>query len=120
MQMRNVDRFVPEGVRFRDGSVVPCDAVVLATGFANMQEGIRRMVGSKIADRVGTIWGFDENFTTRNMWRRTAQEGFWVTGGALTDSRFYSRFLAIEIKASLEGLLPQRSFAEMAETVVSA
>jgi cation diffusion facilitator CzcD-associated flavoprotein CzcO len=109
LQARNMDRFVADGLRMSDGSTVSCDLVVLATGFKNMQEGIRRLVGNGIADRIGPIWGFDEDYTMRNMWRQTAQEGFWVTGGALLDARLYSRFLAVEIKAALEGILPKKS-----------
>jgi len=45
----------------------------------------------------------------RNMWRQTAQDNFWVMGGALIDARLHSRFLALEIKASLTGILPDRS-----------
>jgi cation diffusion facilitator CzcD-associated flavoprotein CzcO len=109
IQARNADCFVAEGLRMKDGSTVPCDLVVLATGFKNMQEGIRRLVGDEIADRVGPVWGFDEDGQMRNMFRRTAQDGFWVMGGALIDARLNSRFLALEIKAALEGILPDRS-----------
>jgi cation diffusion facilitator CzcD-associated flavoprotein CzcO len=109
LQTRNMDRFVADGLRMSDGSTVKCELVVLATGFKNMQEGIRRLVGDRIADRVGPIWGFDEDYTMKNMWRQTAQDGFWVTGGALLDARLYSRFLAIEIRAALEGILPKKS-----------
>jgi len=109
IQARNADRFVADGLRMKDGSTVPCDLVVLATGFKNMQEGIRRLVGDEIADRVGPTWGFDEHGHMRNMYRRTAQDGFWVMGGALIEARLNSRFLALEIKAALEGLLPDRS-----------
>lgn len=109
IQACDADRFVADGLRMKDGSVLPCDLVVLATGFRNMQEGIRRLVGDEIADRVGPIWGFDEDDQMRNMWRRTAQEGFWVMGGALIDARLNSRFLAIQIKAELEGILPDRT-----------
>lgn len=107
-QAADVDRFVPDGVRFQDGEVLAADVVVLATGYANQQEGVRRLLGDDIADRVGPIWGFDENGTMRNMWQRTAQPGFWVMGGALMEARFHSRFLAVQIKAELEGLAPAR------------
>jgi cation diffusion facilitator CzcD-associated flavoprotein CzcO len=109
IQARDAAQFVEEGLRMQDGSVIPCDLVVLATGFRNMQEGIRRLVGDGIADKVGPIWGFDQDYQMRGMWRRTPQDGFWVMGGALIDARLNSRFLALEIKASLEGLLPDRS-----------
>ena len=114
LQAEDADRFVPEGLRMRDGSVVPCDLVVLATGFEGMQESIRRMLGDEIADRVGPVWGFDEEHNMRNMWKRTAQDGFWVMGGAIIEARLFSRFLALQIKAALEGLLPDKALLPLA------
>jgi cation diffusion facilitator CzcD-associated flavoprotein CzcO len=107
IQFESIDRFVSEGLRMKDGSVVPCDLVVLATGFENMQETIRAMVGTEIADRVGPVWGFDEEYNMRNLWTQTAQEGFWIMGGSILEARLNSRYLALEIKASLQGLLPR-------------
>jgi len=109
LQARDCEGFIREGLRLRNGETVPCDLVVLATGFKNMQEGVRKLVGDEIADRLGPIWGFDEDHQMRNMWRRTAQDNLWIMGGALIDARLHSRFLAIEIKAALEGILPARS-----------
>jgi hypothetical protein len=95
-----------DGPILRDGSQKQFDAVILATGYCNMQKTVREILGDEIADRLGPVWGFDEHFQMRNMWRRTAQPGLWLTGGSLLDSRLYSRFLAIELKAALENLLP--------------
>jgi cation diffusion facilitator CzcD-associated flavoprotein CzcO len=103
---RDIDRFEAGGLRFCDGTVVPADLVVLATGYANLQEGVRRLLGDEVADRVGPIWGFDEHGAMRNMWMRTAQPGFWVMGGSLIDARLYSKFLAVQIKAQLDGVFP--------------
>lgn len=106
IQYDDIGGFVAEGLKGKDGCVTPCDLVVLATGFKNMQEYIRCLFGDEVAERLGPIWGFDEHFQMRNMWRRTAQPGLWITGGALLDSRLFSRFMAIEIKAELENLTP--------------
>jgi len=106
LQTDDVVGFVGDGLQMKDGRVVSCDLVVLATGFKNMQENIRALFGDAIADKVGKVWGFDENYQMRAMWRRTGQEGLWITGGALLDSRIFSRFMALEIKADLEGILP--------------
>ncbi|MEU7811990.1 NAD(P)/FAD-dependent oxidoreductase [Pseudonocardia sp. NPDC049154] len=103
---RDIDRFEPEGLRFADGTTVEADLVVLATGYDNLQEGVRRLLGDEIADRVGPIWGFDDHGAMRNMWMRTAQPGFWVMGGSLIDARLHSTFLAVQIKAELDGLMP--------------
>jgi hypothetical protein len=105
-QASDVDRFVPDGLRLRDGRVLPADLVVFATGYANQQEGVRRLLGDEVAEKVGPIWGFDDNGTMRNMWQGTAQPGFWVMGGALMEARFHSRFLAVRITAELQGVAP--------------
>lgn len=104
LQARDIQRFTPTGVSLRNGLHVDFDVVVLATGYENQQEGIRRLLGDEVADRVGPIWGFDENYVMRNMWQRTAQDGFWVMGGSLIDCRLYSRFLALQIRAELSNL----------------
>lgn len=106
VQSRDSAGFTGEGLRMADGTVVDADLVVLATGYENQQESIRRLLGTKVADRVGPVWGFDENYIMRNMWQRTAHEHFWIMGGSLLDCRMYSRFLALQIKADLEGILP--------------
>jgi hypothetical protein len=107
LQYQHLERFTREGLRMTDGSVIACDAVVLATGFQNMQENVRKLLGSDIAERIGPIWGFDQNYIMRNVWQATAQQGFWVMGGAFIDARLFSRFLAIQIMASLNGLFPR-------------
>jgi cation diffusion facilitator CzcD-associated flavoprotein CzcO len=105
LQFSDIDRFVAEGALLRDGSVVPAELLVLATGYKNQQDTVRLYLGDEIADRIGPVWGFDEGGELRNMWRRTAQEGLWLTAGSLAQCRVFSRYLAIQIKALEEGLM---------------
>lgn len=104
VQHRDLDAFSANALRMKDGSIIPADLVVLATGFDNQQENVRRFLGDEIADRVGPIWGFDDDYTMRNMWKRTAQEALWIMGGSLIDARLNSTFLALEILAELRGV----------------
>jgi len=115
IQAEDTAGLVKNGLQMKDGRVVDCEAVILATGFYNMQENIRLLLGDQVADRIGPVWGFDEHYQMRNMWRRTAQSGLWITGGSLLDSRLYSRFLALEIKADLLGILPEKADLPLAE-----
>jgi cation diffusion facilitator CzcD-associated flavoprotein CzcO len=108
LQAEEVETFTAEGLRRTDGTIVGYDLIVLATGFDGMQANIRHMLGDDFADRVGPVWGLDEDHVMRNMWRRTALENFWIMGGSITEARPFSRFLALEIKASLLGLLPAK------------
>ncbi len=105
LQFADVDRFVANGARLKDGSTVPAELLVLATGYKNQQDTVRLYLGDRIADRIGPVWGFDEGGELRNMWRRTAQPGLWFTAGSLAQCRIFSRYLALQIKALEQGLL---------------
>lgn len=106
VQARDLVNWISRGLLLRDGNTIDADLVVLATGYENQQEGIRRLFGNEVANRVGHIWGFDENYMMRNMWQRTAQQGLWLMGGSLLDCRFYSRLLALQIIAELRCSTP--------------
>ena len=71
------------------------------------------IVGQEIADRVGKVWGLGSDTTKdpgpwegeqRNMWKPTQQEGLWFHGGNLHQSRYYSLYLALPLKARAEGI----------------
>jgi cation diffusion facilitator CzcD-associated flavoprotein CzcO len=91
-------------VHFSDGSSETFDAIVVAAGYKNMSESVRAVFGDAIADRVGPVWGLDDEGEVRAMWRPTAQAGFWLMGGSLQQCRPYSKYLAMQIKAAEIGL----------------
>ncbi len=101
----DMETFVPEGMRMKDGTVVPADLLVTATGYLNLQDTVRKFMGDEIAERTGPVWGFGEGQELRNMWQRTPQPGLWFTAGSLAQCRIYSKYLALQIKACEEGLL---------------
>jgi putative flavoprotein involved in K+ transport len=105
LQFADIESFVAEGARLRNGRIVPAELLVLATGYKNQQDTVRLYLGDEIADRIGPVWGFDDGGELRNMWRRTAQPGLWFTAGSLAQCRIFSRYLALQIKAIEEGLL---------------
>ncbi len=104
----DIDTFTASSLQLRDGSTRDTDLVVMATGYESQQEGVRRMLGDEVADRLGPVWGHDDEGFMNGMWTRTGQDGFWMMGGALMEGRLWSKFLALQIKADLEGMLPPR------------
>ena len=106
MQFSEIERFVPEGARLRDGTTVPAELLVLATGYKTQQEVARRLLGDEVAQRIGPVWGFDAGGELRNMWKRTAQNGLWFTAGSFAQCRIYSKYLALQLKACEAGLMP--------------
>lgn len=106
LQYHDIEAFEASGVRMRDGRLVPGELVVLATGYKGLEQIVHTLFGDEVAQRVGTIWGFDDAQELRNMWVRTAQPGLWFTGGAFSQCRIYSKYLALQISAAELGLLP--------------
>ncbi|RHW26265.1 NAD(P)/FAD-dependent oxidoreductase [Nocardioides immobilis] len=96
-------RFTKTGIELTDGRSYDYDLVVMATGFKNMRESARRIVGDSVADHITPIWGLDEEGELQGLWRPTGHPGFWVTGGSFSYARIYSRFLTIQIVAELSG-----------------
>ena len=107
MQFSDIARFVAQGARLRGGELLPAELVVLATGYKGQEHLVRRLFGEEIARRVGPIWGFGADQELRNMFARTAQPGLWFIAGSLAQCRIYSKYLALQIKACEEGLLPR-------------
>ena len=103
----------PTGVALSDGSEVAADLVIQSTGFQSMHGVVARIVSREVADRVGPCWGLGSGVRgdpgpwqgePRNMYKPTAQEGLWFQGGNLASARFFSKFLALQLKARFEGL----------------
>lgn len=103
-QGQEITQVLPHGLEFADGSQLEADEIVFATGYQNMRTQAREILGDEVADRVGSIWGFDEEGEMRTIWRRSGHPGFWFMGGNLALCRYYSRILALQIKALEEGI----------------
>ncbi|WP_135466435.1 flavin-containing monooxygenase [Crenalkalicoccus roseus] len=104
IQYADIERFGPEGAIMKDGSVRPADLIVLATGYEGQLAAARRILGEAVAERVGKVWGFDEEGELHGMWRPTGQPGLWFHGGGLAQCRIFSKVLALQIKARELGL----------------
>ncbi len=106
VQHQDIREFVGQGVRMQNGQTLKVDLLVLATGYKGQDYLVDSLFGKDVAKRVGPIWGFDDRTQElRNMWTRTGQPGLWFTAGAFSQCRFYSKILALQIKAAEVGLV---------------
>jgi cation diffusion facilitator CzcD-associated flavoprotein CzcO len=106
VQASDIDGFVADGLKLKDGSALQADLVVLATGYKGIDHLVGALFGAEVAERVGRVWGFDDHIQElRNMWSRTGQPGLWFTGGAFSQCRIYSRYIALQIDAIEAGKL---------------
>jgi putative flavoprotein involved in K+ transport len=97
-QFDDIEGFIADGARMRDGTTLGADLVVLATGYKGQEHLVRKLFGEAIAARVGPIWGFDAQQELRNMFVATPQPGLWFIAGSLAQCRIYSKYLALQIK----------------------
>lgn len=109
----NIERINPKSVLLTDGTELPADLIVYATGYGSMNHWLADLVSPEVADRVGKVWGLGSSTTKdpgpwegelRNMWKPTNQQQLWIHGGNLHQSRHYSQFLSLQLKARYEGL----------------
>ncbi|MGA2289390.1 flavin-containing monooxygenase [Bradyrhizobium sp.] len=107
IQFSEIERFVADGARMKTGARLAADLIVLATGYKDWEHLVRQLFGDDVAKRVGPIWGFGKGQELRNMYSRTTQPGLWFIAGSLAQCRINSKYLALQIKAIEEGLLPR-------------
>jgi len=108
-----VQELTETGVKFADGTELPADLVVYATGYGSMNGWAADLISQDVADKVGKVWGLGSATTKdpgpwegeqRNMWKPTQQQALWFHGGNLHQSRHYSQYLSLQLKARQEGI----------------
>jgi putative flavoprotein involved in K+ transport len=96
-----------------DGTEIPADVIVYATGYLPMNEWVAKIVSRDAADLIGPNWGYGSGTRgdpgpwegeLRNMWKPLRHENLWFHGGNLHLSRFNSKFVALQLKARFEGI----------------
>ena len=109
----DVVRLVEDGVVLSNGKRLPADLVVYATGYGSMNGWAADLISQEVADKVGKVWGLGSDTSKdpgpwegeqRNMWKPTQQNGLWFHGGNLHQSRHYSLYLALQLKARQEAI----------------
>lgn len=110
---KQISHLSENAVVLADGTELPADLVVYATGYGSMNGWVADLISQQVADKVGKVWGLGSDTTKdpgpwegeqRNMWKPTQQPQLWFHGGNLHQSRHYSLYLALQLKARQEGL----------------
>jgi putative flavoprotein involved in K+ transport len=108
-----VSKITGNAVVMADGTELEADLIVYATGYGSMNGWLADLVSPEVADQVGRCWGYGSDTPKdpgpwegelRNMWKPTNVANLWIHGGNLHQSRHYSSYLALQLKARMEGL----------------
>lgn len=108
-----IEEITETSVRLANGTELPADLIVYATGYGSMNGWVEDIIDQETADKVGKVWGLGSETPKdpgpwegeqRNMWKPTQQEALWFHGGNLHQSRHYSQYLSLQLKARMEGI----------------
>ncbi len=108
-----IERLTEDAVFLTDGSALPADLIIYATGYRPMNEWVANIISREAADLIGPNWGYGSGTKgdpgpwegeLRNMWKPLKHEALWFHGGNLHLSRHYSLFVALQLKARMEGI----------------
>jgi len=106
IQFSDIVNFLSSGIEMKSGEKFDVDLMVTATGYKGQEYVVEELFGKQVVDKIGPIWGFDdERQELRNMWIQTKQPGLWFHAGSLAQCRIFSKFLALQIKATQEGII---------------
>lgn len=120
--------FTSHGLAFTDDTEIPADVVVFATGYeSDMKLAVSKLIDPEVADKLDECWLLDEEGNPRGSWKPIGRKYFapcrgrnlmavtvgnlltkidpniWYCPGDIGTSRFFSRFVALQIKAEVEG-----------------
>ena len=106
IQFSDIENFLSSGIEMKSGEKFDIDLMVTATGYKGQEYVVEELFGKPVADKIGPIWGIDdERQELRNMWIQTKQPGLWFHAGSLAQCRIFSKFLALQIKATQQGII---------------
>jgi hypothetical protein len=96
--------YTETGLAFEDGDHIEADIILYATGFdVNPREQIASIIGEEMESKTEDQWKCDKEGEMRGLWRPIGHPAIWYAGGGIGQTRFYSRFLALQIQADLAG-----------------
>lgn len=112
--------YTSTGLGFSDGTEVPADVIVWSTGFElGSRDSVRRLFGEAVVSQIEDSLGLNEEGESKGAYKIQrestvflsdkacadifADPGLITHGGALGQARYLSRYIALQIRATLEG-----------------
>ena len=114
--------YTDSGLELSDGSRIDADVIVFATGYkGNIRDTARELFGDEVGQKLEEFWQCDQEGESRGAWKyigrksichtapvnfipdNASDPGLWYTGHGYAHARYYSRFVAMQIKADVDG-----------------
>lgn len=92
-----IDHFTADSVVLNGDRAQKYDVVVMATGFTNVKDNVRRILGDKIGDQLSQIWGVDGEGELYSAWRDCGVPRLWLQVGTLMQARYYAKCVLLAL-----------------------
>ncbi|KAL5507063.1 hypothetical protein ACEPAH_6519 [Sanghuangporus vaninii] len=103
-----IKQFTEDGIEFENGTSLPADVVILATGYEGAMEHVKTLVSRNVAERFNPIWGINDEGELNSVFRYSGVPGLYFAMANFAQTRYYSKLLALQIKAHEDGLFGYR------------
>ncbi|TXT15275.1 uncharacterized protein COLE_01468 [Cutaneotrichosporon oleaginosum] len=90
-------------ITFTDGDKQKFDLVIFATGYTGFPDTVRETLGPAAVDKLGKIWGLDQELEVNGVARDAGLPRVFFTVGNFMMSRWFSRRIALQVIAQREG-----------------
>ncbi|PSN61546.1 flavin-containing monooxygenase, partial [Corynespora cassiicola Philippines] len=99
-----LSEFTNKGLKFADGTELEADIIVFATGYStDMRLAISKILDPETVNQLDETWRLDEEGNPRGSWKPIGHPNIWFCPGDISHTRFFSRFIALQVKAEVEG-----------------
>lgn len=105
----HIERFTETSIKFQNGTELPADVVVFATGYGDPKDPIQKILDDESASKlVKPISGLDDEKEIYGVGRDVGIPNLWIMMGNLALCRFHSKHVALLIKATEEKIFGER------------
>ncbi|KAI1793669.1 dimethylaniline monooxygenase (N-oxide-forming) [Ganoderma leucocontextum] len=102
----SLQRFTKNSLVLSDGTELPADVVVFATGYDYIRETNAALLGEEVINQTEEVFGLDSEGEIKGSYRPCGHPGLWFATGGFPTSRCLSKPLALQIKAIELGMMP--------------
>lgn len=78
----HISHFTEKEIVFENGSTLPADVVIFATGYGDAKKLVGELAGEDLAKQYGGVWGFNAEGEVNGAWRWTEVPGLYHMLGA--------------------------------------
>ncbi|GJE89351.1 NAD(P)/FAD-dependent oxidoreductase [Phanerochaete sordida] len=104
-----IERITATGVTLADGTELPADVIIVATGVDSERVPARKLLGPEVGARVPGLWGLNAEGELRGAWHELdGLDNMWSTMGNFAICRFYAKLIALQVKAKQERIFGPR------------